>query len=390
MGKNSIIILILFASLNGCKPSKPNSGKEEILHYQIDLQKSPVEAILSNFVIGYKYTPLETSPDCLMGWIKKVIISDSVYYVFDSSKRGRILIFSKEGKYLNKIERAGKGPGEYVGIRDFEISSDKSKIYILTETDGILIYNCDGSFVNSLKLKSLPESMSLWNFLIVEDALVFNVTTMSGNSYLSTDLDGKLLSIRELVPGIAYVSDQMSKGFPRPTYLKRICDTVFRIDPRGRLLPSLHLDFMEQTITIKEWEKSPRSDNGWSKKISHEYARLNQFYDLKDVFILQFNVNTELEEKPRILFGSHSEKSCFVGGQLNFNDYFDLALIFPLATVAEENTICTPIYPHLMHEALKKYHQRNDGRFHVIDSLCNITTMDDNPILAFYQLAIKN
>lgn len=347
------------------------------------------ESSLSEFVVSYKYVPLETSAECLMGWIDKIIVRQGTIYVLELRDHGRLFMFNIEGKYLRTIGRVGKGPGEYVGIRDIEVSKDNSKIYILTATDNILVYNNYGSFEGKLQLYNLPESVSLWDFLITPDAFVFNITSRSGNSFLATNLGGIFSSIDQAVPSKAYVSNQLNGGFHNPTFVKRICDTIFKICPNGHLEPYMHLDFGENALTIDEWEKAPPSSNGWSKEISHPYAQFNSFYDLKDFFVLELSFHKNDTEAGYFLLGTHDGKHIITGSQRHFNDYLDHALVEPLATLPDSNMIITSVYPHLLYEALPEYHKNKNKRFHIIDSLCSITREDDNPIIVFYRLDIN-
>jgi len=383
------MLLSVVVSLIGCN----NKAKEEISevkHVDIDWNTlAGNESSLSDFVISYKYVPLETNPECLMEWIDKIIVRDSILYVFERSRHGRIFLFTSAGKYLRKIDRFGKGPGEYIGIRDFNISKDNSKIFILTKSDNILIFNNDGSFDRTLILSGLPEPVSLWHFLITEEALVFNITSRSGDSFLSTNLNGKFISYEQKVPSKAYVSAQLSHGIPSSTYVKRICDTIFKINQNGRLAPYLRLDFGKNALTIEEWNEASPTKNGWSKEITHPFAQFNQFYELKDLFILLFAFHSDDQEKGYFLLGSHDGKNVYCGNLSIFNDYLDNTMSVPLATFPDSNIICTSVYPFLLHEAFTKYHQKNNRKFHVIDSLCNIAKVDDNPIIAFYKLNIS-
>lgn len=381
-----ILVLYVVVGLTGCN-QKSQEDNTEVKYVGIDwnaLIKNKYS--LSDFVVSYKYVPLETKPECLMGWIDKIVVRDNTMYILESSGPGRLFMFTGEGKYLRKLDRFGKGPGEYIGIRDFEISADNSKIYLLTESDNILIFNSDCSYDKTIIIHDLPEPVSLFDFLIINDAFVFNITSRSTESFLTTDLHGKFISYGQKVPGLAYVSDQLSNGLPNSTYVKRICDTIFKINQYGRLAPYLRLDFGENALTIDEWNKASSTKNGWSKEIPHPYARFNQFYALKDLYILQFAFRSDDQEEGYLLIGSTDGESVYCGTQSAFNDYLDHTMRVPLATSPENNTICTSVYPFLIHEALIKYHQKGNRKSHVIDSLCNITKEDDNPIIAFYKL----
>ena len=66
----------------------------------------------SELVESYKYIPLETRNESLIGYIRKVWFYSDRIYVRDV-ETNMIYIFNQSGKYLNKIGQRGNGPGEF-------------------------------------------------------------------------------------------------------------------------------------------------------------------------------------------------------------------------------------------------------------------------------------
>ncbi|MDR3095059.1 MAG: 6-bladed beta-propeller, partial [Bacteroidales bacterium] len=73
--------------------------------------KNSKELLLSEIASDVTYIPLETSPECLIGRIDKIISFDDKYYILDRQTES-ILVFDSTGKYLFKIAQIGNGPGE--------------------------------------------------------------------------------------------------------------------------------------------------------------------------------------------------------------------------------------------------------------------------------------
>lgn len=66
----------------------------------------------SDLVESYKYIPLETRSESLMGYIRKILFHNDRIYIRDV-ETNMVYIFNLSGKYLNKIGQRGDGPGEF-------------------------------------------------------------------------------------------------------------------------------------------------------------------------------------------------------------------------------------------------------------------------------------
>lgn len=69
----------------------------------------------SELVESYRYIPLETKEESLMGYIQKVIFYEDRIYVRDVETNS-VYIFDLTGKFLNKIGKKGQAPGEFTDL----------------------------------------------------------------------------------------------------------------------------------------------------------------------------------------------------------------------------------------------------------------------------------
>ena len=74
------------------------------------------EIVLEHFFSGYDYVMLETNENALLGNVEKMKVDSSVIAVQD---KGRILLFQHDGKFITKIDKLGRGAGEYLSVEDF-------------------------------------------------------------------------------------------------------------------------------------------------------------------------------------------------------------------------------------------------------------------------------
>lgn len=97
--------------------------------------------------------PLETTSDCVIGSIEKIVEDEGRVYVLDREVSKSLFMFDSKGKFLGTIGRMGRGPGEYAEPTDFVIVDSTLIIY---DTFGrkFNYYNKrDGHYLNSVIIK---------------------------------------------------------------------------------------------------------------------------------------------------------------------------------------------------------------------------------------------
>jgi len=78
-----------------------------------------------------RFIKLETNPDILLGNDIFLKISEDKIFILDKDYQKCVLCYSNVGIFLSKIGKKGKGPGEYIEIRDFIIKNDAHLITVL-------------------------------------------------------------------------------------------------------------------------------------------------------------------------------------------------------------------------------------------------------------------
>jgi hypothetical protein len=115
------------------------------LIYQVNLERdiNNISTIpLSYLGSKLEYIPLETDSACLIRRISGIFVSDSFLFVSDNN---RLLLFNRDGNFIRQIGSSGRGPGEYLRVRDFDIDVHNEEVYIL-EGRKVLVYNFNGLF----------------------------------------------------------------------------------------------------------------------------------------------------------------------------------------------------------------------------------------------------
>jgi hypothetical protein len=145
--RQNIGILLLCIGINACNN---NGHKHEVIptiHIKPNLKAIPCS--LSEILSDIKVVHLETTSNSFIGSLSSLIFIDNQNIICRSEKR--IIIFDNQGKYLNKIDAVGKGPGEYTTIVNAYFDPIEKYIYII-DYDYVKIYSLDGNYIKSLTL----------------------------------------------------------------------------------------------------------------------------------------------------------------------------------------------------------------------------------------------
>lgn len=129
--------------------------------FSVDVQqRDSIEHFFSN----YDYVMLETNENALLGNVEKMKVDSSVIAVQD---KGRILLFQHDGKFITKIDKQGRGAGEYLSVEDFCVKD--SFVYVLSRAQKrILVYDWNADFVDKIDLDDWYQ-----HFEVIDDGLMF-------------------------------------------------------------------------------------------------------------------------------------------------------------------------------------------------------------------------
>jgi hypothetical protein len=173
-----ILLLIVLSCSNDKKQRRDNLGV-----HVIDMDKIEKVDILKMSQLFKNVVPiiLETTQNSLIGeMIDKLYAMDSILIIADYSDAKSIFVFNREGKFLHKIGRMGRGPGEYVSIGNFCVDTVGKIIYVLDiAVNRIHKYEIySGKHIKSINLsKTLTVGYSAYSHIDYKNnALYFSVS----------------------------------------------------------------------------------------------------------------------------------------------------------------------------------------------------------------------
>ena len=109
MKRTTTILTMILPMIAGCGGDKQSTGD----FITVDISKSypQKELILQDFM-DVEYIPLETTDEFLNQGIV-LAIGKEIMLLGNHMNDGNIFVYDRMGKGLNKINRMGRGPGEY-------------------------------------------------------------------------------------------------------------------------------------------------------------------------------------------------------------------------------------------------------------------------------------
>lgn len=156
-------ILIIVVLLVRCSNKKADQVNISEVNNKIALQLLHLpesgEKILnaSYFADTIEFIPFETKAESLMDRVMQVWMDDSVFLV--NCRLAGLLMFQRNGKFVRKIGKNGRGPEEYSSIIYFDVIRDT--IYISsTGRRSLLRFTFNGTFCDEMHLKYQPTYFS--------------------------------------------------------------------------------------------------------------------------------------------------------------------------------------------------------------------------------------
>ncbi len=145
-------------------PSKGFSQIENTQYKRIELtdglNSDETKMNLSEIAEKVEYIFLETTNECLIGNIEKVIVDDGLVFISDKKK---LLIFNNSGKFLTAVGHTGRGPGEFVEVMDFSVDIVMDRIFVLDRyQQKVICYTYNGKHQSEFRYKTpYPSKISV-------------------------------------------------------------------------------------------------------------------------------------------------------------------------------------------------------------------------------------
>ena len=158
---NSILALIVLCSITCCtsRQSKKTNTEEVAQEgvFVIDVEKAVASATkvyhLSDIAERIEYIPLEFRPECAIGQVAQVYITqDDIFILTMGGGSNDLFRFDKNGKFMNIIGARGNGPGEYILTLYFAVDTTNRQILVSNNyKPEIIVFNYEGRYLRTIK-----------------------------------------------------------------------------------------------------------------------------------------------------------------------------------------------------------------------------------------------
>ncbi|HTO16512.1 MAG TPA: 6-bladed beta-propeller [Edaphocola sp.] len=249
--KYILVVFSLLVIIYACKREKGgfvNNIAERTLEIDDVLSSG---AKLGEKITGVSAIRLETNQNCMIGNVEQIKMHNEKFFILDSHNHA-LLVFNKKGRFLFKISAIGRGPGEYLFLRDFIIDDIKDEIIILGAHNKIIRYDNQGGFIAEKTLGFTP-----LKFATVSDGTFYfwNGINSSGQAPLvRTDVEFNVIEsyFNDVVEELT--TSNMFTFYEGETYLRPFFDKheniIYKLSSSG--VEAKHqLDFGS-----KNWPKS--------------------------------------------------------------------------------------------------------------------------------------
>jgi len=103
--KANLLALFLLVFLTNCNTKKESDLGDTIL---IPAPTEIRPKLLDEYYSDVEAIPLETSPECQIGTINKLVVKKDSIYIQDNLQN-TLFVFNIKGEYLYKIDNIGRG-----------------------------------------------------------------------------------------------------------------------------------------------------------------------------------------------------------------------------------------------------------------------------------------
>lgn len=279
---------------------------------EVKLKSLSKDMMAEDLVDSISFLKLQETEESFFVAINKLIIQDSMIYVFDKFGKNSLVAFDMQGNFATVFGKRGNGENEYVRLWDFDVCDSVVYLYDRTKTR-MLCYTPLGRFEKTINtpfraksFKLLPNGKILFAMDKEDGQNKVYLTNLEMSiehsffSYEEDDLDN-------------FASDNYFRAYGDTVYYNNaVNDSVYMFSKAGELIGCYHFDFDGNNVPERE-----KSD---FDKLSDNEVRLGYIY-LNEVpmFIKNYvlGVITNGGEKGFFLYNQASRNGCIKNWEIS-------------------------------------------------------------------------
>ena len=239
-----IFFLLAFVSYSCNNKNNNTESYPDLEIITVQDSESLDEIDFGDIFKGTRLIALETNKESLIGRIDRIIINSNRIYILDK-RTNSIFVFSDTGKFILKIHKIGKGPGEYLNLMDFTLDENKNRLIVHSHRPYKFInYDLEGQFISEDTPSTYYSSIGLSDdqFIMINTSeeykhrvLTKNFETRDEEEYLLFSKNADMFRYFSLRYPIVLKSKNNYINFS-------YSDTIYQFT-KGALKPKYLLDF---------------------------------------------------------------------------------------------------------------------------------------------------
>ncbi len=134
--------------------------------------------VIPDIIDSVEYLALETCEGSIYSGITKMMVKNNKIYIGDSFRQ-KIVVFDLSGRFLYNIDKKGRGPGEYLELKNFTV--DNNSVYVIdNRTNTVTAYSdANGEYMWSKKIEIVA-----WDLSVAENGdFMFAVSPLNSDGF---------------------------------------------------------------------------------------------------------------------------------------------------------------------------------------------------------------
>jgi len=211
----------------------------------------PANAIdIGQFIERVQYIQLENHSESAFTDIDKMLVNGANIFMLDKRLEA-VFCFDTTGKFRYRIQRVGKGPGEYQELDAMWVKPFEKELWLQSFWPSkIMVYNFDGQMLREFKIRWSARDM-----VRVGDDMIAGYNTSRSNDGIDSLKEGVFLlgedgksrgQAKVLGDSSIYWSlanQRNLEEFENGALLLSQSDTIFKINEKGKVSPDVFLDW---------------------------------------------------------------------------------------------------------------------------------------------------
>lgn len=291
--KNNMLLLLIISFIS-CHDVKENNLSVKDILLDININQ---ELRLSEIADTVEVILLEQTDESNVGRVERFIPYKDKYYVMSSIgfSNAWVDIFDKQGKFIQKINKRGGGPGEYDDLQDIAINPENDELVFMTQPKGIFRYDLEGNFISRVKggygMNVAADSQG--NFYMTNrcyeetpDRLLM-VNDEDSVSFGKVEADNFIM-----VNHYSFANEfDFHNGLVYYSY--PCCDTIFNVTG-GKKIPVWYIDYNGKNLPIDKIFSADKSLNESMKAMSGYGVRFRtDIFRITDDFLYVGSIDGE-------------------------------------------------------------------------------------------------